>query len=59
MEVRFLSNATTKHGVELQRILKKKKWAINEKKFPGLYSVISTFDVANGKVNSLDTFKKS
>ena len=59
MEVRFSRNATTKHGVKLQRIRKKKKWAINEKKFPGLYSVISTFDVANGKVNSLDTFKKS
>ena len=32
MEVRFSGNATTKHGVELQRIRKKKKWAINEKK---------------------------
>ena len=60
MEVRFSGNATTKHGVELQRIRKKKKWAINEKKkLPGLYSVISSFDVAYGKVNSLNTFKKS
>ena len=32
MEVRFSRNATTKHGVKLQRIRKKKKWAINEKK---------------------------
>ena len=32
MEVRFSGNATTKHGVKLQRIRKKKKWAINEKK---------------------------
>ena len=31
MEVRFSGNATTKHGVELQRIREKKKWAINEK----------------------------
>ena len=58
MEVRFSGNATTKHGVELQRIRKNNKWAINEKKLPGLYSVISSFDVAYGKGNSLDTFKK-
>ena len=37
---------------------KEEKWAINEKKLPGLYSVISSFDVAYGKGNSLDTFKK-
>ena len=35
MEVRFSGNATKKHGVELQRIRKKKKWAINEKKIHG------------------------
>ena len=39
MEVRFSGNATTKHGVELQRIRKKKKWAINEKKNSLVYTL--------------------
>ena len=39
--------------------LKEEKMGYKWKKFPGLYSVISSFEVANEKVNSLDSVKKS